>query len=155
MTMQWLRVDEDDLDAIERDPDLAGVLMADREPLDVGRAWHGLHALLNGSPWGGEGAAFDAVLGGTALGDPSTYEPVRALLPERVAAVATLLTDTGVDELRTRFTHARFRQWEVYPDEAWEAPDALTAFLAPAYETLRGLFTEAAAAGDGMLIRLV
>jgi len=153
--MQWLRVDEADLDAIERDPDVATTLMEDREPYDVGRAWHGVHALLNGSPWGGEGPAFDAVLGGTALGDPSTYEPVRALVPARVAAVATLLTETSVEQLRTGFTHARFRQWEVYPDDAWDAPDALTAFLAPALEGLRGLFAEAAAAGDGVLIRLV
>ena len=152
--MQWLRVDESDLDAIERDPDVATTLMEDREPVDVGRAWHGVHALLNASPWGGEGAAFDVVLGGTALGDPSTYEPVRALLPERVAAVATLLTETSVESLRTGFTHARFRQWEVYPDAAWDEGDVLTAFLAPALETLRGLYVAAAAAGDGVLIRL-
>ena len=155
--MVWRRADEGELDRIEADPDVAQLLLTDAAPeelLDVGRAWHGVHALLNGSPWGGEGPAFDVVLGGTALGDPSTYEPVRALLPERVAAVATLLTETPVEDLRARFTHRGFRQMEVYPDDAWDAPDALTAFLAPAYEALRGFYAEAAAAGDGVLVQL-
>ncbi len=152
--MTWRRVTEDELDVLEQDPDAAQLMLADTPPddlVDVGRAWHGIHVLLNGS---GSGPAFDVVLGGTVLGDPSTYEPVRVLVPARVAAVATLLTETRPEQLRPRFTHAAFRRMEVYPDTAWDAPDALTGFLEPAYETLRGFFTEAAAAGDGVLIQL-
>ena len=150
--MTWLRVTEGELDRIEADPDVAQLLLTDAPPdtlLDVGRAWHGVHVLLNGSAWGGSGPAFDVVLGGTPVGEPTTYEPVRALVPSRVAAVATLLTETPLADLRTRFTHAAFRRMEVYPDAAWDAPDALTAFLAPAYERLRGFYAEAAEAGDG------
>jgi hypothetical protein len=157
MVMVWRRIDEAQLDALEHDPDLAVTIVEDSAPeqlFDVGTAWHGVHALLNGSPWGGSGPAFDAVLGGQTLGDPSTYEPVRALVPEVVADIATLLTETPAETLRSAFTHARFKQWEIYPDGAWDAPDVLTAFLEPAYEALRGFFTAAAAAGDGVLIRL-
>jgi hypothetical protein len=157
MVMVWRRIDESELVALEHDPDLAVTIVEDSRPeqlFDVGRAWHGVHALLNGSPWGGSAPAFDVVLGGQTLGDPSTYEPVRALIPEAVAAVATLLTETSVETLRSGFTHARFRQWEVYPDDAWQEADVLMAFLAPAYEALRGFYTAAAAAGDGVLIRL-
>jgi hypothetical protein len=157
MVMVWRRIDESELDALEQDPDLAVTILEDSDAeqlFDVGTAWHGVHALLNGSAWGGSGPAFDVVLGGQSLGDPSTYEPARALVPPAVEAVATLLTETPVEQLRSGFTHARFRRWEVYPDTAWDQADVLTQVLEPAYEALRGFFTSAAAAGDGVLIRL-
>ena len=154
--MVWRRTSADELDEVERDPDAAGLLMADSHPsqlFDVGRAWHAVHMLLNGSPWGGSGPAADVVLGGTVLGDPSTYEPVRVLLPERVQAVAVLLADLPPDDLRSRFTHRAFRQAEVYPD-VWDTPDVLTSFVLPAYAVLRTFYAEAAAAGDAVLIQL-
>ena len=154
--MVWRRTTSDELDLLERDPDASGLLMADSEPeqlFDVGRAWHAVHMLLNGSPWGGSGPAFDVVLGGTTLGDPSTYEPVRVLLPERVGDVAVLLADLPPDDLRSRFTHRAFRQAEVYPD-VWDTPDVLTTFVLPAYDALRAFYAEAAAAGDAVLVRL-
>jgi hypothetical protein len=46
------------------------------------------------------------------------------------------------------------RQAEAYPDDAWERDDALTGFLLPAYAHLVELFTDAAAAGDAVLITL-
>ena len=156
LVVVWRRVDADELDLLERDPDAGGLLMADSDPeqlFDLGRAWHAVHMLLNGSPWGGTGPAFDAVLGGTVLGDPSTYEPVRVLLPERVRAVAALLADLPGEQLRTRFTHRAFRQAEVYPD-VWDRADVLTGFVLPAYERLRALYVEAAAAGDALLVQL-
>ena len=154
--MVWRRTSSDELDLLERDPDASGLLMADSEPeqlFDVGRAWHAVHMLLNGSPWGGSGPAFDAVLGGTVLGDPSTYEPVRALLPERVSAVAVLLASLPPEDLRPRFTHRAFRQAEIYPD-VWDRPDVLTSFLLPAYERLRAFYAEAAAEREAVLIQL-
>ena len=154
--MRWRRTTSGELDLLERDPDAAGLLMADSPPaalFDVGRAWHAVHMLLNGSPWGGSGPAFDAVLGGTALGDPSTYEPVRVLVPARTSAVAVLLTGLAPPDLRSRFTHRAFRQAEVYPD-VWDQADVLTSFVLPAYEALRGFYAQAAAGGDAVLLQL-
>ncbi len=154
--MVWRRATADELDVLERDPDAAGPLLADSDPaelFDVGQAWHAVHMLLNGSPWGGAGPAFDAVLGGTALGDPTTYEPVRVLVPERVSAVAVLLAGLPAQDLRGRFTHRAFRQAEVYPD-VWDRADVLTSFVLPAYEALRAFYAAAGADGDAVLIQL-
>lgn len=154
--MVWRRTSAGELDAIEHDPDVAGTLLADSDRdrlFDVGRAWHAVHMLLNGSPWGGSGPAFDAVLGGTPVGEPSTYEPVRVLLPERVSAVAVLLAGLSPEDLRSRFTHRGFRRAEVYPD-VWDVPDVLTSFVLPAYARLRTMYAEAAAAGDALLVQL-
>ena len=141
-----------DLDALERDPDVAATWFADGEPMDLGKAWHAIHFLLNGSAWGGSAPLFDAVLGGTPLGDPTSYEPVRFVAPAEVVAVAEALP--AAEELTPRFTHKALRQAEVYPDAQWEEADALTAFVLPAYARLVELFTAAAAAGAAVLITL-
>lgn len=156
MVMVWRRTTEGELDLLERDPDAAGLFLADSDPaqlFDVGRAWHAVHMLLNGSPWGGSGPAFDAVLGGTTLGDPSTYEPVRVLVPSRVSVIAALLAGLAAPDLRDRFTHRAFRQAEVYPD-VWDQPDVLTSFVLPAYKALREFYGQAATAGDAVLVQL-
>lgn len=156
MVMVWRRTTEGELDLLERDPDAAGLFLADSDPaqlFDVGRAWHAVHMLLNGSPWGGSGPAFDAVLGGTTLSDPSTYEPVRVLVPSRVSVIAALLAGLAAPDLRDRFTHRAFRQAEVYPD-VWDQPDVLTSFVLPAYEALREFYGQAATAGDAVLVQL-
>jgi hypothetical protein len=141
-----------DLEALERDPDIAALWFADGEPVDIGTAWHGLHVLLNGSAWGGSPPLYDAVLGGTPVGDPSSYEPIRFVSPADVKAVAAALPTA--EELTPRFTHKAMKQAEAYPDSAWERPDVLTTLLLPAYERLVTLFTDAAAAGQAVLITL-
>lgn len=153
MRMLYLRVAPDDLEELERDPDVAAAWLADRDDvLDMGTAWHAIHFLLNGSAWGGEPPFFDAVLGGTPIGEPSTYEPIRFLSPEQVAAVRAELPRG--EDLTLRFTHRRLRQAEIYPDGGWEQPDVLTALVLPAYGALVELFSAAAAAGDAVLITL-
>ena len=152
--MRYLTVDPDtsDLDDLERDPDVAMLWFADGVPMDLGLAWHGIHFLLNGSAWGGSAPLFDAVLGGTPIGDPTTYEPVRYLSPAQVAAVAEALPTAA--ELTPRFTHKALKQAEIYPDAAWEQSDALTAFLLPSYAALVAFFSRAAGAGEAVLITL-
>ena len=141
-----------DLEALERDPDVAPLWFADGQPLDIGPAWHGIHVLLNGSAWGGSPPLYDAVLGGQPLGDPTTYEPIRYVSPADVKAVAAALPSP--EELTPRFTHRAMKQAEAYPESAWEQPDVLTSLLLPAYERLVALFTDAAAAGQAVLITL-
>ena len=150
--MRMLYLSVLDLEALERDPDVAARWFADGEPFDLGTAWHAIHFLLHGSAWGGSGPLFDAVLGGTPVGDPSSYEPVRFLTAEQVAAVASALPPA--EELVPRFTHQALRQAEVYPEAGWAAPDALTAFVLPAYTRLAGFFASAAAAAESVLITL-
>ena len=150
--MRMLYLSVSDLEALERDPDVAATWFADDVPFDLGTAWHAIHFLLHGSAWGGSGPLFDAVLGGTPLGDPSSYEPVRFLSADQVAAVAAALPPP--EELVPRFTHQALRQAEVYPDGLWDTSDALTAVVLPAYTRLASFFASAAAANEAVLITL-
>jgi hypothetical protein len=141
-----------DVAALERDPDLGAIWMADHEPVDIGTAWHGLHFLLTGSAWGGSPPLRDAVLGGVPLGDPTSYEPVRFVSVDQVKAVAEALPPA--EQLVPRFTHKAMRQAELYPDTAWDDPEALSGFLLPAYAELCDVFCQAAAARHALLIAL-
>jgi hypothetical protein len=108
--------------------------------------------LLNGSAWGGSPPLYDAVLGGTPLGDPTSYEPIRFVSPADVKAVAAALPTA--EELVPRFTHRAMKQAEAYPESAWDQPEVLTSLLLPAYKALKQLFDDAAATGQAILITL-
>ena len=142
-----------DLEALERDPDVAALWFADSDDVvDLGEAWHAIHFLLTGSAWGGSAPLRDAVLGGTPLGDPTSYEPIRFVSAAEVEALAEALPST--EELVPRFTHKALKQAEVYPDAWWDEADVLTARVLPAYVTLVELVTDTAAAGRALLITL-
>ena len=126
--------------------------MGDDVHLDIDKAWHGIHFLLNGSAWGGTAPLYDAVLGGTPIGDPSSYEPIRYLSPAVVDAVASALPTA--EELTPRFTHKALKHAEIYPDAAWEKAEALSEFLLPSYGVLKDFFTWAAGRGEAVLITL-
>ena len=155
--MLYRRTTADELTALQHDPDSGALRLADgpaERLLDLGDAWHGVHFLLTGSAWGGARPASDAVLGGSQLGDPTTYEPVRLLLPEEVDAVARHLQAQTPAVVTPRFTHRAFSQAEIYPDAAWREADALTVRLLPALAQLTAFFGEAADDGDGVLVQL-
>lgn len=157
MRMLYRRTTPAEVLELERDPDLAAHLLADGPDdrlLALGRAWHGVHFLLNGSAWGGVGPAFDAVLGGRRLGDPTTYEPVRLLTPDEVVAVAAHLAGQTPQVVTPRFTHRAAQQAELYPDDAYREPDVLSVFLLPALARLATFVERAAGAGDALLVQL-
>jgi hypothetical protein len=150
--VRMLYLPVEDLDALERDPDVAGLWFADGDPLDLGPAWHAIHWLLNGSAWGGTPPLYDAVLGGTPIGDPTTYEPIRFVSPQEVAATAAELP--APEQLTPRFTHQGVKHAEVYPESWWDRSDVLTTDILPAYTQLKNLFQEATAQQRAMLITL-
>ena len=138
----------EDLDALERDPDIAALWFADQEPVDLGQAWHAIHWLLNGSAWGGGPPLYDAVLGGTPIGDPTSYEPIRFVSAAEAAATAEALPTP--EQLTRRFTHQGARHAEIYPESWWDQSDILTTEILPAHDRLRTLFAQ----GQAVLVTL-
>jgi len=53
------------------------------EPLDIQKAWHGLHYLLCVQPWDGDLPLRNAVLGGSEIGPDLGYGPPVRLSPTR------------------------------------------------------------------------
>ncbi|TQN27801.1 uncharacterized protein DUF1877 [Haloactinospora alba] len=111
--------------------------------VDLDKAWHGIHWLLTGSAWDGEGPLALAVLGGEQVDEGDGDTPRLLLDAANVAAVATALDAVGVDELRKRYDPHAMSEAEIYPN-IWD-DEAFDTDLAPGFELLKQLYTHAAA----------
>ena len=155
----YKRISQEQLDELLQSPDALEELLfgdeeADPHQLDVDKAWHGLHFLLNGEPWSGEGPLFNAVLGGTPIGEDMGYGPVRYLTPQEVRETAQALQQLNDADLRSRFDPAAFAAADIYPDiwvrDGVEGLDYVMTYL----EEVRRFFLVAAEQGEGMLLFL-
>ncbi|MFC3347215.1 DUF1877 family protein [Streptomyces echinoruber] len=139
------------------------------ESAHVHRAWQALHILLTGAdPYDEEAVApvgdpaWNAVLGGARItrdGDDrnaGAWEDLLLLMPDEVAAVDGFLRALDRDELIRR-RHPFLREVGPYSFSGWtmgsgrgaETGDMVqSGVLANAFDTLRGFYVRAAAAGN-------
>ncbi len=68
--------------------------------MDVDKAWHGIHYLLNQSADGGEGPLVGVILGGEPIGDDMGMGPARVLTPAEVKAASQALDALTIEPLR-------------------------------------------------------
>lgn len=106
----------------------------------------GIHWLLTGSAWGGDGPLAFAIFGGEEFGEDAGYGRPRLLDPRGVAAVTAVLAPISVADLRARYDPAA----EIYPD-IWDEGDVFDSYLAPNFERLKALYSHAAAQGSWVL----
>ena len=125
-------------DLLESDDDISSV--------DLDKAWHGLHWLLQRS----DAPVDEAVFGGEEIGEDLGYGPSRLLSPDRVKHVASALALLGADKLGTRLDRAAMSRDEVYP-MIWDEEDIFESYLAPAFAQLRDFYAAAAAADEAVI----
>ncbi|HWI53117.1 MAG TPA: YfbM family protein [Symbiobacteriaceae bacterium] len=144
-TITDLLYPDDDEDDIAEDPSM----------IDIDKAWHGLHFLLNGDPWSGEGPLFSVVLGGTEIGEDLGYGPARYLTPEEVKETAAALDNVTDVELRAKYDPAAFAAADIYP-QIWggDAAEALE-YIMQSLTTVRAFFREAAEHGEAVLLYMM
>src|SRR5688572_17439045 len=85
--------------------------------LDLDKTWHGLHYLLTGSAWEGEGPTAFLVEGGELMG--VGVRSARVFWPNEVEAIHSALAAVTPDELRRRFDPQAMMREEVYP-QIWD-----------------------------------
>jgi hypothetical protein len=123
--------------------------------LDLHKAWHGIHYLLTGEPWGGAPPLACAVLGaeGQNVGVDQGYGAPSYLTPTQVKTVAAALAEVGLGELRRRYDPAKMTELEIYPSTLWlrEHEDNFD-WLMQFYEPLPGYYASAAASDSAMLV---
>lgn len=149
------RIAATELDAIIAEPEsVEDVLFPEnggpQNALDIDKAWHGLHFLLCGDPWEGNGPLAQVVMGGTEIGDDLGYGPARYLTVDETAEASGALAATSADELGARFDARELASNDIYPD-IWNEGDTALEYLLDAYRRVSLYFAEAAAAGDAML----
>lgn len=136
------------------------------EEVDTHRAWDALHVLVTGRPnddyenAGGDPPACDVVMGGLVMnetGEGSLIRVPRLLRPDQVRAVDDLLRGLDRDAL-IRERHAFLKEVQPYSFEGWgrlltgEAWDMVEhGVLAEVFDTVRGFYARAAAAGNAVV----
>lgn len=153
MIGQFLALPQSELDALRRAPqDLENVMFDAHgdSVVDVDKAWHGIHFLLNGTVGGGTAPLAHVLYGRTPLDEDMTYGPVMATDAADVPAIAAALAAVPDETLRERFKPEAMD--DIYP-HSWEEADALD-WLIDHLQALRAFYREAAAANQAVLIWL-
>lgn len=133
--------------ALDRDEGSNGVgAMGKYFSLD--KSWHALHFLLNDHPTDGSGPLFDAILGGTEIGEDMGYGPPRVLTPNEVRAVAAALNKLDKTSMKKKFDPKAMEKHEIYVGNQDFAE------LATRLKDLTTFFEEASENGNGMLLIL-
>jgi hypothetical protein len=120
------------------------------EPLEIEKAWHGLHYVLAGTRWEPTAPPGNAVLGGTAVGEDVGYGPARLMNAPEVDATAKALAALTTSEIRARFDGPAKAREQIYP-RGWSARSDAK-WLVDAFVSVRDYFDEAAKAGFAMLL---
>lgn len=126
-------------------------------PLDLEKAWHGLHFLLTEKAEGGPRPLEWSVLGPVAqrVSDqvPCAYDPPGYLLREQVQEVSDALALLSVDALRGRYSPARMERLNIYPSHIWARSDEDNqGWLLDCFAQLSGHYRSAVARGDAMMM---
>ncbi|MCW7537951.1 YfbM family protein [Aquabacterium sp. A7-Y] len=153
-------VSEAKLTELRADPDaVADFLFTEAEDggpaeaLDIDKTWHGLHFLLTGESYGGEGPLAWAIMGGEPIGEDVGYGPARYLEPQQVREVAAALAPITVQALNARYDPAAFEKADIYPTGIWRSEgQGAFDYLAEWYEDLVAFYARAAERGDAVLL---
>jgi hypothetical protein len=160
MSSFFAAIDAKTLAQIEDDPSLMESFLypddGDGEPehsMDVDKAWHGIHFLLNGTADSGDGPLALTVLGGEPMGEDMGMGPARVLRPDEVKAVAAALATITPEQFASNYDPAKMTKLQIYPDAIWERDGSEgLAYIVDNFEPLVAFYQETAARGDGMIL---
>ena len=113
--------------------------------LDVDKAWHAIHFVLNGEPWPGPGILSQVVFGGEPFGDDLGYGPARHLDPVTVNAVAEALRSVDAHAIVATVDLSRLDEVDIYPGGWFDDGDGSRRYIA---DNLRALCAFYAAAAE-------
>lgn len=144
------RADPDALDAFIYPEDDGAI----PHHVDVDKAWHAIHFVLNGDVWGGDGPLGLAVMGGEEIGEDVGYGPARFLTPTEVHQVAQALLDFSPEQFGSRFDAQALHAAEIYPQIWLDDHDEAREYVVSHYSLLVDFYRSAAGRGDGALLFL-
>ncbi len=120
------------------------------------KAWHGLHFLLSGSAWEGEGPLGFLLAGGESLGgEDSDDEPGdRFFSPDETKALDHALANVSDEQLWARFDPERMTEESIYPGIWDEAESDLREEYLAYFQAMKELIHRASSANQGILISI-
>ncbi len=155
MIGKLLRISEAELQQLQaNEEDISDFIYSEdseEKELDIDKAWHGIHYVLNKSAWEGELPLFNTIMGGTPIGEDMGYGPIRFLTGVEVKEVAAALAELSEEELQRRFDPEEMNDLDIYPSLDWseaEEPEYIFSYL----KEVRNYYLEAAGGGQAMLL---
>lgn len=126
------------------------------QAINLDKAWHGIHYLLNGTAWDVTSIAGQAILGGKEFGIDMGYGPPRVLSSEDVKKVANALSALTPLQLSARYDPRLMEKEEIYPAIVWqrEGTDALK-WLLDDYAELSKFYQHAAEKNQAIIIAVM
>jgi hypothetical protein len=118
--------------------------------VSVEKMWHALHFVIAKRAWEPGSGKAGYILGGQECGEDVGYGPARLLSAEEVATIARELPTA--EELHKDFDPKALAAADIYPSVWDEEPDDLWDEIASYYAQVRGLYLDAAKAGDAMVL---
>jgi Domain of unknown function (DUF1877) len=91
------------------------------EAFDVDKAWQGIHFLLTGSDWEGEGPAAFMLHGGREIDEDLGYGAPHGFNSKEVKEIVRTLDQLNLDELYAKADPKTFAANEIYPN-IWDEP---------------------------------
>ena len=153
MTAQYYRLSQSRLEAILSEsgafPDID---YKDKTCyLDIDKAWHIIHFLLNADEWEGPYPLSHAVLGGEPIGDDDGE--ARYLTSSNVQDVSNALDKIDAADLLSHWDQQAIEAANIYP--VWNNEPEEHEYITHHYEALRAFFKSAARDGLAMLVRII
>jgi len=129
MIGNFLAVTQTELDALYANPDSVPTVLYETraaETVDLDKAWHGIHFMLTGEQYGGEGPLARVIMGGVPIGEEDVgYGPARGLSASEVKEVASWLGKISEADFRAKFDPTALSEADIYPQIWDEGDDAL------------------------------
>jgi len=158
MCAYFAAVDNEQIARFSQDPDQVSTFLYPADPaagpahtVDIDKAWHAIHFLLNDSASMDGSGGVQAIFGGEPIGPDLAYGPARVLHPAEVRAIAAALSGVGETEMRARFSSERLAEADIYPG-VWDDPEADLDYVLHSYLRLARFYADAAQRGDGALL---
>jgi hypothetical protein len=127
--------------------------VATASSVSLEKAWHGLHYLLTGEVWEGDGPLAFLLAGGEPLGDEEE-SPERWFTPEETADIHRALSGVSDNTLWSRFDAEEMEQQEIYPG-IWDEPeDDLKEEYLTYFHELKQVVAAAVQGGQGMTVSI-
>lgn len=117
------------------------------------KAWHGLHYMLTGEVWEGDGPLAFLLAGGENIGEDEE-SPVRRFTPEETTQIHLALSTVSDDLLWSRFDAAQMEELQIYPGIWDEAEDDLKEEYLDYFHQLKMIVAAAVQSGQGLLVSL-
>ena len=147
MIGQFVAIPQEELDVILKEPDSAFSILGKypENDIDLDKAWHGIHFLLNGEPYGGEYPLVHAVFGMEKIEEQKheNVNPMFGTPAKNVKEIADAICSINEEQFRAKYDQKALQDAAIYPD-SWNDPEKEMDFLTSYFEDLQEFYKEAA-----------